>query len=311
MAETNRWGVVYSSQSGHYKAHKRWTHIREYMEQCGVQYDFVQSESSSSVYRLANMLCNNGYHTLVIVGGDRALNDAVNAVMNNIESLPEDFAIGIIPNGIGNDFARFWGFTEDNYKQTVNALIARKVKRIDVGTCIYNEDGIPQKQYFLNCINIGLGARLIKATNDAMHLIGSKRLSIIPIILSQIFERKLFRFVMKIDTEEIDSQYMSICVGNALGYGQTPNAVPYNGFLDISAITRPQWWQLFEGFWLLGKGRFLNYKNVHPYRAERLFVESCEKASVSIDGQYLRVKDCTPLKVELERNVLNFIIQSY
>ena len=72
MAETNRWGVVYSSRSGNRKAHKRWNHIRAYMEQKGVQYDFVQSESSDSVYRLANMLCNNGYHTLIIVGGDRA-----------------------------------------------------------------------------------------------------------------------------------------------------------------------------------------------------------------------------------------------
>ncbi len=308
MAETNRWGVVYSSRSGNYKAHKRWNHIRAYMEQKGVQYDFVQSESSASVYRLANMLCNNGYHTLIIVGGDRALNDGINAVMNNYETLPEDFAVGVIPNGIGNDYAKFWGFTDDNYRQTVDALIARRVRKIDVGVCVYQENGIPHKHYFLNCINIGLGARLIKASNDAMHLIGSKRLSLIPIILSQIFERKLFDFKMKVDTEDVDSQFMSICIGKASGYGQTPNAVPYNGFLDMSAITRPKWWQLFEGFWLLGKGRFLNYKNVHPYRAEKIIIESCDKASISIDGQYMKGKDFTPVKIELVHEALSFII---
>lgn len=309
MAETNRWGIVYSSQSGNYKAHKRWRRIREYMEQKGVQYDFVQSESSSSVFRLSSMLCNNGYHTLIIVGGDRALNDGLNAVMSNKEVLPEDFAMGVIPNGVGNDFARFWGFTEDNYKQTVDSLIARRVKVIDVGTCVFNEDGIPQKHYFLNCVNIGLGARLIKASNDAMHLIGSKRLSIIPIIISQLFERKQFNFRMDLETEEINDYYMSICVGNCLGYGQTPNGVPYNGFLDISAITRPKWWQLFEGFWLLGKGRFLNYKNVHPYRAQKLVIYHCDKASISIDGQYVKSKDFTPVKIGIEREMLRFIIQ--
>lgn len=308
MAESNRWGVVYSSQSGHYKAHKRWQHIRKYMEQKGVQYDFVQSESSSSVYRLANMLCNNGYHTLIIVGGDRALNDGVNAAMNNRETLPEDFAMGVIPNGVGNDFAKFWGFTEDNYKQTIDTLITRRVKKIDVGSCVYNEEGIPQKRYFLNCVNIGLGARLIKASNDAMLLIGSKRLSIIPLIISQIFERKLFDFKMDVDTETIETQYMSVCVGNAQGYGQTPNAVPYNGFLDISAITRPKWWQLFEGFWLLGKGRFLNYKNVHPYRVEKLVIHQCEKAAISIDGQYIKSKDYTPVKIGIDREALSFIV---
>lgn len=308
MEETNRWGVVYSSQSGLHKAHKRWHHIRAYMEQKGVQYDFVQSESSSSVYRLVDMLCHNSYHTIIIVGGDRALNDCINAVMNNKDTLPEDFAIGIIPNGIGNDFASFWGFSDENYKQTVDTLIARRVRKIDVGYCIYQDEGIPQKHYFLNCLNIGLGARLIKASNDAVHLIGSKRLSVIPIILSQIFERKSFDFSMKVDTEEINDQYMTVCIGNSLGYGQTPNAVPYNGFLDISAITRPKWWQLFEGFWLLGKGRFLNYKNVHPYRANKIIIEQCEKASISIDGLYLRGKDFTPVKVGIEREVIDFII---
>ena len=160
------------------------------------------------------------------MGGDRALNDGINAVMNNYETLPEDFAVGVIPNGIGNDYAKFWGFSDDNYRQTVDALIARRVRKIDVGVCVYQENGIPHKHYFLNCINIGLGARLIKASNDAMHLIGSKRLSLIPIILSQIFERKLFDFKMKVDTEDVDSQFMSICIGKASGYGQTPNAVP-------------------------------------------------------------------------------------
>ena len=85
MDETNkreqnqqlRWGVVYSSHSGSHKAHKRWAHIRRYMEMMGVQYDFVQSESYGSVERLVTMLCQNGYHTIVIVGGDGALNDEI------------------------------------------------------------------------------------------------------------------------------------------------------------------------------------------------------------------------------------------
>jgi diacylglycerol kinase family enzyme len=84
--------------------------------------------------------------------------------------------------------------------------------------------------------------------------------------------------------------------------------VPYSGFLDISAITRPKWWQLFEGFWLLGKGQFLNYKNVHPYRASKIVIEECEKASISLDGLYLPGKDFTPIKIGLEREVVDFIV---
>ncbi len=308
MAEANRIGVIYSPHSGWDRSQKRWQLIRQYMEQKGVLFDFVQSEASGSVERLTKMMCDNGYRTIAVVGGDGALNCAVNAIMQSRETLPEDFAFAVIPNGIGNDFSRFWGVSTDDYKRVVDGLIARNLRKVDVGCCTYQDEQIPQRRYFLNCVNVGLGARLIKTTYDAAYIIGSRRLSIISALINRIFERKQFTMSMKIETEEIEGKYMSMCVGNCLGYGQTPNSVPYNGLLDVSLITRPKWWQLFEGFWLLGKGRFLNYKNVHPYRARQIVVNDVDKALVSLDGIVLHAKAPAPMRVTIERDALNFVV---
>ena len=149
---------------------------------------------------------------------------------------------------------------------------------------------------------------MIKTTYDAAYIIGSRRLSIISALINRIFERKQFTMSMKIETEEIEGKYMSMCVGNCLGYGQTRNSVPYNGLLDVSLITRPKWWQLFEGFWLLGKGRFLNYKNVHPYRARQIVVNDVDKALVSLDDIVLHAKAPAPMRVTIERDALNFVV---
>ena len=113
---------------------------------------------------------------------------------------------------------------------------------------------------------------------------------------------------MKIETEEVEGKFMSVCIGNCHGYGQTPNSVPYNGLLDVSMITRPQWWQLFEGFWLLGKGRFLNYKNVHPYRTRQIQVNNIDKALVSLDGIVLQAKLPTPMRITIKPDALDFIV---
>lgn len=308
MAEGKSIGVIYSPHTGFDQSQKRWRLMRKYMESKGVPFDFVQSEDFASVERLAKMMCGNGYSTMVLVGGDGSLNSVVNAVMDCRESLPDDFALGVIPNGIGNDFARFWGFSVDDYKLSVDSVIARHVRKVDVGKCVYMDDGIPQRRYFLNCVNIGLGARLVKTTNETAHIIGSSRLTAVPALVNQVFERKLYDLSMKIDTEAIDGAYMSACIGNCHGYGQTPNSVPYNGLLDVSLVTRPEWWQLFEGFWLLGKGRFLNYKNVHPYRANSIVVNNVDKALVSLDGMVLQAKSPEPIKLSLEKEVLNFIV---
>ncbi len=308
MAETGRIGIIYSPHLGLDQSQKRWGLMRKYMEQKGVMYDFVQSETFSSVERLTKMMCGNGYSTIAVVGGDGSLNSAVNAVMSCQESLPEDFALAVLPNGYANDFARFWGLSVDDYKLAIDSILARHVRKVDVGRCVYMDDGIPQVRCFLNCINIGLGARLIKTTNDAAHIIGSTKLSLIPAIISQIFERQQFNLSMKIDTEDADGTYMSVCIGNCHGYGQTPNSVPYNGMLDISLITRPQWWQLFEGFWLLGKGRFLNYKNVHPYRSDSVVISNVDKALVSLDGRVVQTKNPEPIKVCVQKEALNFVV---
>ena len=286
MEATNRIGVIYNPHSGFDRSRKRWELMRKYMGQKGMQYDFLQSETPDSVERLAKMMCENGYHTIVVVGGDGSLNRAVNAIMQCRESLPEDFALANIPNGIANDFSRFWGVSVDDFKLVIDSIIARNVRKIDVGRCTYQDDQIPQRRYFLNCVNIGLGARLIKTTNDATQ----------------------YSFSFKIETEDVAEKLMSVCIGNCHGYGQTPNSVPYNGLLYISLITRPKWWQLFEGFWLLGKGRFLNYKNVHPYRARQMVVNEVDKALVSLDGVVLQSKHPTPMKISVEREALNFIV---
>src|SRR5574344_1227993 len=101
--EKNRWGVIYSSRVGPANSHKRWLAMQQYMEKRGVRYDFVQSEGSGSVERLAKMLSDNEYHTIVVVGNDAALNETLNGIFKENSRLPDDFALGLIPNGIGND----------------------------------------------------------------------------------------------------------------------------------------------------------------------------------------------------------------
>lgn len=306
--EVDRWGVIFSSKVGSPKAYKHWLEIRAYMVKRNVQFDFVQSEGTGAVERLTRMLCSNGYHTIILVGNDAYLNEALNAILF-CESLPEDFAFGLLPNGIGNDFAKFWGIVDDDYKKTVDNLIKRRTRKIDAGYCVYtDDDNIPYRRYFLNCINIGLGAKVVEIMERFNRLTGSKALALIPAAITNIFNQKNFNANMNADNEQIDLNALSICIGNCQGYGQTPNAVPYNGLLDMSIILRPKWWQLAHMFWLLGKGKFLNYKNVLPYRVETILIEDIARAKVTLDGLQLDVKHPAPMRIGIEKEALNFIV---
>ena len=305
--ETNRWGIIYNPKAGSRKTQKKWNEIREYMESRGVLFDYLQSEGYGSVERLARMLANNGYKTIVVVGGDGAINDAINGIMTSSAENKGEIALGIIPNGIGNDFASYWDLDEDNYKQAVNCIINRRLRKIDVGRVGYTDGDVCSTRYFINAMYIGLGARFVWISNGTRRFWGMQWLSFISSMFLLLFERKLDRMHLKINGEHIRGKIMTVCIGSARGYGLTPSAVPYNGWLDVSVIYRPELLQLLKGLWLLVNRRLLNLKKVvKPYRTRKVKILRAQNAAISLDGRQL-YHNC-PIDVKILPEALNLII---
>lgn len=308
VSETSRWGILYCPKKGGGGKRKQWTRIQRALDERGVLYDFVQSETTGSVDRLVRMMINNGYKTIVIAGGDSALNDAVNCLMSVEKQVRDGIVLGVIPNGVLNDFARFWGFKESNVQQTIDWLINRRVRKIDLGCIRYvNKKGENCRRYFLNCVNIGLVADIMNLRRQTRSLFGSRTLSFIVSFLIMIFHRLEYKMDLKINTDVIRRKVMTVCIGSARGYGQTPNAVPYNGMLDVSVVYHPEVVQLLGGMWLLVTGRFLSHRSVHPFRTREVQITEAKHAMVGIDGRLMG----TPVgsyKITVEQEVINFLI---
>lgn len=302
----SRWGIVYVPMAGVRKKHRRWHQIKEYLELKKVQYDYIQSEDYGAVERLARMYVENGYKTIVVVGGDMAINDALNGIMtSSLESL-DDISFGIIPNGIGNDFASFWGLEVDEYKKSIDYLIKGVRRRIDIGYCAFGDGDVPQKRYFLMAVNIGLGAKAIEISDECKHFWGKRNPTYIISLFRLFLERKQYKMHLKVNDEILNDRLMTVCVGNSRGYGLTPSAVPYNGWLDVSVVYRPELRQLIQGLWMMLRGHILNHKMVKPYRTKKVVLYSAENASVCVDGRTL-VYSC-PLEISLMPEFLNFIV---
>ena len=303
--EDTRWGILYCPKG---KGSKQREKIQRVLDERGVLYDFVQSESSDSVERLVTMLIHNGYKTIIIVGGDSALNDAVNCLMNEEKQVRDSIALGVIPNGVLNDFARYWDMKEGNLEQTVDGLMKHRVRTIDLGCIRYqNKQGEQCHRYFLNCINIGLIADVMNLRRQAHSLLGSQTLSFIVSIFLMIFHRMDYKMHVRINSDEVNRKVMTMCIGSGPGYGQTPSAVPYNGMLDVSMIYHTEIMQVFAGLWLLITGRFLNHRAVHPYRTREVVVEEAKHALVGVDGRLLGKPEGS-YRITVEQEVVNFLI---
>ena len=306
--EQTKWGILYCPKHGMTSPMRRWKKFEKLLDRHSISYDFVQSESSEGVVRLVSMFINNGYKTIVIVGGDSALNDAVNCLMSVDKEVRESIALGVIPNGVMNEFARYWGFKESEPEQTIKWLKERRIRKVDLGCLHYtNRKGEKCHRYFLNCVNVGLLSAIMNLRNQTRRFFGSRTLSYIFSMCLIVFQRLEYKMNLKINSDTVKRKVMTVCLGNAEGYGQTPNAVPYNGLLDISVVYHPEMMQLIEGFYLLFTGKFLNHKSVHPYRARKVEIVEAANAMVSVDGRMMK----TPVGgyyVDVEQEVINFLI---
>lgn len=308
--DTNKWGILFCPKSGAIRPQSKWEKVEKCLKERGVSYDFVQSENSNSVERLVKMMINNGYKTIVIVGGDSALNEAVNCMMQIPKEERDDVHLGVIPNGLMNDFAHFWDIRENDIEKNIDMLIKHRVRKVDLGCIRYkNTKNENCHRYFLNCLSIGLVASVIQKRRRASGPFGWRKLTFIPSSLLMIFQRLEYKMRLRINSDIIDRKVMTVCVGNAQGYGFTPSAVPYNGLLDVSVVYHPEVAQLIEGFYLLFSGKILNHKSVHPFRTTEIIVEKAERALIGIDGRLMN-SPVGSFKVNVEQEVINFIIPS-
>lgn len=298
-----RWGIIYCPCMGALRPMRRLNEVREYLDERSVEYDFFVSENGESVERKARMLSDNDYETVVLIGGDGALQDAVNGIMSSENRAK--VALGLIPNGIANDFSRFWNMHNLDVKEAVDCILAHRERLVDVGYCRFVADGVEQKRYFLNVLNIGLGAIVVEIANRK-HYIFARALSFLRGFVHLLLYRQNYNMKFRLNNTNVERRFMMLCIGNSRGYGMTPSAVPYNGMLDVTAMRKPKFLGVFQGLFMLVRRKILNFKLVEPYRTKEIMIESVGAAHVAIDARPFRPN--YPMYVGVEAECLKFII---
>ena len=304
-SNNSKWGIIYCPKPA-VRNKRRWKKILHPLQSTGQPFDFVQSEGEGSAMRLAAMMTENGYSTIIVVGGDAALNEAINGIMHSESPHGKRPTLGVIPNGYANDFAHYWGYHADDVEGTIARLQRGTKRRIDIGVVAEAAD-VKSHYYFLNCINIGVVANIIHLKRMTRNFWLSRRLSNIFSALQLVFKRQQFRMAFNIHFENHEKYLTGLCIGSAHSYGQTPSAVPYNGMLDITSIAQAPLTKTINGLWLLFTNRFLSYNNVNFWRAKNIEILDTNKAPISLDGRIHRT-EATRLSVGVMHEEIEFLV---
>lgn len=303
-----RYAIIYCPKHSITETGKIRKEVESLMNKKGLKYKLYQTSKEKPVYTQTSVAIADGCKTIVIIGGDRSLNEAVNSILAQPKEVYEKVSIGIVPYGVINAFAGFWGLRDRSVEDCIDFIEYGNIRKIDAGCIRYtNKKDEKCRRFFLNCINIGLSAHITRVRHNTRSFLFSRRLSFVISTLILIFQRSVYKMRFHLNHEDVDGNFMTVCIGNSTGYGQTPSAVPYNGMLDVSAVTITQLSGMVMGFYLLLTGRFLKHKNVMPYRTRHIDFQEVQSNAVSVDGAMISTPKGA-FTVDIEQEVINFIV---
>lgn len=244
------------------------------LEQNHIDVTVKYTEKEGDAVRFARAACENHFNTLVAMGGDGTINEAVNGLA--MESERPDF--GFIPLGTVNDFARALGIPMQPQK-ALQVLSQQHTKPVDIGQI--------NDRYFMNVLAVGAIAEAVYDVSPeqksrfgplAYLIEGAKALKDkTPFNLNISYDGKVW---------EGKAYIMLVALTNSVGGIESfaEHAEVNDGYFHVFILRELSLPQVFKIIPDLLSGKLQNNGQVEYFAASNLKVESEEDLVVNIDG---------------------------
>lgn len=242
-----------------------------------------------------DMAAQTGEHfdTLVVIGGDGIVHEAVNGLMQ----VPRDQRpqLAVVPVGSGNDYALTLGMPTD-VKKALDCILACETKHFDIGRA--------NDEYFAETMSFGIDAAIAIDTMERRKKTGKKGTRLyMEAGLDQILHHLTkYDYVAELDGVdgkdesvhlESSAYIFAIQIGPTYGghFKVCPDADPSDGLFDI-CIAHPPLNPVSAAFvFMLAKsGKHTRFKNFGFYRARSLTLDFSEAPPCQADGEEVKGK---------------------
>jgi lipid kinase YegS len=230
--------------------------------------------------RFAQEAAADGIDVLVAGGGDGTIHEVVNGLMA-CES-PRDLALGVLPLGTANDFARGCGIPLEPYSALKLAAEGSPVP-IDVPSA----NGV----FFANVASGGFGAEVTVGTNPQLKkALGGGAYALTGVVTAAQMTPYGGTFVS--GAESAEGSFIALAVGNARqaggGFQVAQKAVVDDGLLDLTVMSAFEMKDL--GIVVEELQDFDNPANqfVHYRQLESFEIDVPGKIPINLDGEPYR-----------------------
>jgi len=262
--------------------------------------DVARTEGPGHGQELAAQAVRQGARHVVAVGGDGTVHEVANGLLRTDAGT----ALGVVPVGSGNDFAKLLGMYGHDPARAVARIVTAQSRRFDAGRVL--------GEWFVNSVGFGFGPAVVRARNRMPHLRGFLSY-LVPIVKTFFqFEPPVLDVAAPGFRERGYMMMVEVCNGTTSGgsYRFAPDADPADGKMDVCLIRRVSLPRFLLAIPRVMRGTHVTMREVAIVKTAKLVVRAPppgEPLVVHVDGELREpgVHECT---VELERGKLNVLV---
>jgi YegS/Rv2252/BmrU family lipid kinase len=296
--------VILNPASGHGLGRKLRPRIERGLHDAGVEFDLVETRESGHAVALAREAAASGLERVLAAGGDGTVHEVANGLLQAPAAADGATrpALGTIPIGTGNDFAKLLKVCKLPPEQAARRMAAAELRVFDVGRVI--------GEYFDNSLGIGFDAEVARQANQTKRLSGLA-VYVVAVYKSFVSFRAPVLEVTSTAHSEAGPMMMLECsIGISAGGGfyLTPEAQPSDGLLDVCLIRKVGLIKFLRYVPRVLKGTHVGLGEVAMFRTARLRIRSADRPLLlHLDGE-VREPATREVEITLEPKRLRVLV---
>ncbi|QCW99852.1 diacylglycerol kinase family lipid kinase [Aggregatimonas sangjinii] len=282
--------------------------LEQYARQANIgSVQFHHTQRKQHAIDLTHQAVTEGCDVIIAVGGDGTLHEVINGLLQS--SLPASAypAVGLLPQGSANDFARTAGLSS-SIEALFQLIRSNSTRPIDLGK-IYLHD-TQESRYFINIASLGLGPEVVQGLERSSSWFGPGFQYFQQII------KTFFRYTKKTircssNNWTWEGKLLQMAVANGRFFGNAiciaPEAQLSDGQLQLALFGDLSIWDYLRNIGKLKKGIKIAHPQVHYHTAKEVRVESSDACGIEADGEYVGL---VPATFSILPNAIRFVMPS-
>jgi diacylglycerol kinase (ATP) len=250
--------------------------VMAFLDEQGLPAAVRTTEYPGHARELAATAAAQGIDTVVVIGGDGTVNEAISGlVTSGGDNRP---CLAIIPSGSSNDFSKSLGIPQ-RLREACEVMVRGRVREVDVGQA--------GPHYFCSASCLGYFAEVAAKSLEMRKLRGSLRY-VIPAfgVIRNMTEG--WEMTVKAEERVLHGSYAVLLIGNAPRFGgltMLPGAQPDDGLLDCLLIEMASRWEALQLIPLAYRKALERHRKATRFRAASISVALTRPTRVCNDGE--------------------------